>query len=73
MGQACTYTYIASSLDGRASFLDLRTIDDQDEMVRHAQRLLADHHSCDRVEIWTDSLNVAVVTRDDGAAAGARV
>jgi hypothetical protein len=68
-GQPSTYTYVASSLDGRTSFLDLKVTGDQDEMTRHAHRLLVDHRSCDKVEIWADSACVAVVTRGDGAAA----
>ena len=68
-GQAPTYTYVASSLDGRTSFLDLKVAADSDEMTRHAHRLLADHRSCDKVEVWADSACVAVVTRQDGAAA----
>ena len=63
------YTYVASSLDGRASFLDLGIADDRDEMTRHAYQLLAEHRSCDKVEVWTDSVRVAVVTRQESAAA----
>ena len=69
-GLASTYTYVASSLDGRASFLDLKVMADSHEMTRHAQRLLADHRSCDKVEVWADSVCVAVVERqpDDATA-----
>jgi hypothetical protein len=66
-GLPCTYA--ASSLDGRASFLDLGIAGDRDEMTRHAHRLLADHRSCDKVEVWADSVRVAVVTRQQDAAA----
>lgn len=61
------YTYIASSLDGRTSFLDLEIADDQEEITRHAHQLLADHRSCDKVEVWTDNIRVAVVTREGAA------
>lgn len=67
-GQLPTYTYVASSLDGRASFLDLKIAGDPDEMTRHAHRLLADHGSCDKVEVWADSVRVALVMRAPPAA-----
>lgn len=62
-GQIPTYTYVASSLDGRTSFLDLKIASDPDEITRHAHRLLADHVSCDKVEVWADSVQVALVLR----------
>ncbi len=69
-GLPSTYTYVASSLDGRTSFLDLKVIGDPDDLTLHAHRLLADHRSCDKVEVWADSVCVAVVARQpDGATA----
>jgi hypothetical protein len=67
MGQ--TYTFVASSTDGRASFLDLRNARNRDEATRHAHALLADHRSCDRVEIWSANTQVTVVEREVADAA----
>ena len=70
MGQ--TYTFVASSTDGRSSFLDLRNAGDSDEATRYAHALLADHRSCDRVEIWSASIQLSVVEREVAGAAPAR-
>jgi hypothetical protein len=67
MGQ--TYTFVASSTDGRASFLDLRNAGTRNEAARHAQALLAEHRSCDRVEIWSTHVRVSVVEREAADAA----
>lgn len=67
-----TYTFVASSADGRASFLDLRNAGNRDEATRHAQALLADHRSCDRVEIWSTNVRVTVVEREAADAAPAQ-
>jgi hypothetical protein len=67
MGQ--TYTFVASSTDGRASFLDLRSARNRDEATQHAHALLADHRSCDRVEIWSANTQVTVVERESADAA----
>ena len=65
MGQ--TYTFVASSADGRSSFLDLRPAENESQAALHAQALLADHRSCDRVEIWSANVQVAVVARESRA------
>ncbi len=70
MGQ--TYTFVASSTDGRSSFLDLRNVGDRSEAARYARVLLAEHRSCDRVEIWSTSVRVSVVEREAAGAAPAR-
>ena len=71
MGQ--TYTFGASSTDGRASFLDLRDGGDRAEAARYAQALLVEHRSCDRVEIWSTNVRVSVVEREAAEAASARL
>ena len=65
-----TYTFVASSADGRSSFLDLRPVEDEDQATLHAHALLADHRSCDRVEIWSANVQVAVVAREARADEG---
>jgi hypothetical protein len=57
------YTYIGRRDDERISHLDLHPMDSLEDPTEHARRLLREHQSCDRVEIWNDETFIAAVSR----------
>ena len=62
MGQ--TYTFVALTADGRSPFLDVRVLErDQDPAV-HARKLLDEHRSCARVEVWDGHVRLLVIGLD---------
>jgi hypothetical protein len=62
MGQ--TYTFVALTADGRSPFLDVRVLDDGEDPADHARKLLADHRSCSRIEVWNGHVRLMVVGHD---------
>jgi len=59
------YTYIARDNDERASHLDLHPMTNLEDPTEHARRMLREHKSCDRVEIWNDEILIAAISRAD--------
>jgi hypothetical protein len=59
------YTYIGRRDDERIAHLDLHPMDGLDDPTEHARRLLREHQSCDRVEIWNDETFIAAVSRTE--------
>jgi hypothetical protein len=60
-----TYTYIARDHEERKSHLDLHATTNLEDPTEHARRLLREHQSCDRVEIWHDETFIAAISRAD--------
>jgi hypothetical protein len=60
-----TYTYIARDNKERTSHLDLYAMTNLEDPTEHARKLLREHRSCDRVEIWRDETFIAAVSRAD--------
>jgi hypothetical protein len=60
-----TYTYIARGNEERTSHLDLHAMTNLEDPTEHARKLLREHQSCDRVEIWHDETFIAAVSRAD--------
>lgn len=63
------YTYVARSRSDTATFLDLSGADGCPDPAAHALELLADHPSCDHVEIWIGEACIAVLSREAPALA----
>jgi hypothetical protein len=57
------YTYIARDNGERRSHLDLHPMNTLEDPAEHARKLLREHQSCDRVEIWNDETFIASVFR----------
>ncbi|PLR28691.1 hypothetical protein SGCZBJ_01705 [Caulobacter zeae] len=53
--------FIGVTDDCRTTFvdLDIETIDP----VQRANALLAEHRSCDEIEVWRDDIRIAVIAR----------
>ena len=66
-----TYTYIARDSEERASHLDLHPMTNLEDPTEHAFKLLREHKSCDRVEIWHDETFVTTVSRAANRDSGA--
>jgi hypothetical protein len=62
MGQ--TYTFVALTTDGRSPFLDVRVFDAGEDLAAHARKLLAEHRSCSRIEVWDGQVRLMVVGCD---------
>ena len=58
-----SYTYLGVTENTYAGFVDFDVVDGDPEPLRHARDLLAEHLSCEQVEIWRDDKQVAVVSR----------
>lgn len=58
-----TYTYIARDDGERRSHLDIHPMNTLEDPEEHARKLLREHQSCDRVEIWNDETFIASVFR----------
>jgi len=58
-----SYVYLGLAKNDSATFVDIDPADSGREPALHARNLLAEHRSCDRVEIWQDDERVAVVAR----------
>jgi hypothetical protein len=50
--------------DGRSPFLDVRVFERGEDPAAHARRLLDEHRSCVRVEVWDGSVRRMTVGRD---------
>ena len=57
------YVYIGVCRNQTATFVDIDAAVGGREPTMHAASLLAEHRSCERVEIWRDDERVAVVGR----------
>jgi hypothetical protein len=60
-----TFTYIARDNEERTSHLDLHAMTNLEDPAEHAHKLLREHRSCDRVEIWQDETFIAAISRVD--------
>ena len=58
-----SYVYLGVARNHSATFVDIDAVDSGREPILHARCLLAEHRSCERVEIWRDDERVAVVAR----------
>jgi hypothetical protein len=58
-----SYVYLGVARNDSTTFVDIDAVDSGREPTRHARSLLAEHRSCERVEIWRDDERVAVVAR----------
>jgi hypothetical protein len=58
-----SYVYLGVARNDSATFVDIDAIDSGREPILYARYLLAEHRSCERVEIWRDDERVAVVAR----------
>lgn len=48
------YTLLCARIDGVAPVVDVIPAEDIDIVRRRARQLLAEHRSCERVEVWRD-------------------
>ena len=62
-----TYIYIARDHGERTSHLDFHPMNTLEDPAEYARKLLREHQSCDRVEIWNDETFIASVFRGRGA------
>jgi hypothetical protein len=62
MGQ--TYTFVGLSTDGRSPFLDVRVFENGEDPAIHARKVLDEHLSCARVEVWDGHVRLFTVGRD---------
>jgi len=69
MGQ--TYTFVGLTTDGRSPFLDMRVLGDGEDPAAHAGKLLDEHRSCTRIEVWDGQVRLLVVGLDPGDRYGA--
>ena len=58
-----SYVYLGVARNDSETFVDIEAVDSGREPTLHARKLLAEHRSCERVEIWRDDERVAVVAR----------
>jgi hypothetical protein len=58
-----SYVYLGVAKNDSATFVDIDAVDSGREPTVYARNLLAEHRSCERVEIWRDDERVAVVAR----------
>lgn len=58
-----SYVYLGVANNDRTTFVDIDAADSGREPTMYARGLLAEHRSCDRVEIWRDDERVAVIAR----------
>jgi hypothetical protein len=63
MMPANTYTYVGRGPDNSASHLDIHQPTQLEDPAYHARRMLLEHQSCDRVEIWSEDSCIMVVSR----------
>lgn len=61
-----TYVYLGVAKNQAATFVDVDDTASGRDPADYARRLLADHSSCDRVEVWRDEERIAVVERELG-------
>ena len=59
-----SYVYLGVTRDESAAVLDIGWEDGAREPAAHALRLLGEHHSCDRVEVWRGEERIAMISRD---------
>jgi hypothetical protein len=58
-----SYVYLGVSKTESTTFVDIDAADSGREPILHAHSLLAEHLSCERVEIWCDEERIGVVAR----------
>lgn len=66
-----TYTFVGLTGDGRSPFLDMRVLGDDEDPAAHAGKLLEEHRSCTRIEVWEGQVRLLVVGLDPGDRYGA--
>jgi hypothetical protein len=54
--------FLGVAADQTATFVDIDV--DVGDPVQHARHLLAEHRSCDRVEVWRDERCIDVIARE---------
>ena len=59
-----SYTFLCLRPDGVEAHLDLLFAEAEAQVRAHAQRLLGEHRSCDRVEVWRDATCVLMLSRE---------
>ena len=59
-----TYTFVGLAADGRSPFLDVRVLERDEDPAAHARRLLGEHRSCARIEVWDGHVRLFVVGHD---------
>jgi len=59
-----SFVYLAVAANQSATLVDIDDAASGREPTAHARRLLAEHGSCDRIEVWWDENRVAVVERN---------
>ena len=62
MGQ--TYTFVGLTPDGRSPFLDVQVLESEKDLPVHARKLLHEHRSCSRIEVWDGAVRLMVVGHD---------
>ena len=58
-----SYVYVGVAKNDSATFVDIDTADSGREPLVHARGLLAEHLSCDRIEVWREDDRIAVIDR----------
>ena len=66
-----TYTFVGLTADGRSPFLDMRELGEDEDPAIHAEKLLNEHRSCTRIEVWDGQVRLLVVGLDPGDRYGA--
>jgi hypothetical protein len=59
-----TYTFVALTADGRSPFLDVRMLGGGQDPAVYARKLLEEHLSCARIEVWDGHARLFVIGRD---------
>jgi hypothetical protein len=62
-----SYVYVGVAKNDSATFVDIDAIDSGRDPAAHARRLLAEHRSCERVEIWREDERIGVIARPSQA------
>ncbi|MBO9560978.1 MAG: hypothetical protein J7515_20635 [Caulobacter sp.] len=59
-----TYTFVAFTADGRSPFLDVRMLEAGESPEAHARKVLDEHLSCARIEVWDGVVRLFEICRD---------
>ena len=59
-----SYTFLCLRPDGVEAHLDLLVAESEAQVRVHAKKLLSEHRSCDRIEVWRDAVCVLMLSRE---------
>ena len=59
-----SYIFLCLRPDGVEAHLDVMVAESETQLRVHAQKMLREHRSCDRVEVWRDAVCVLMLSRE---------